>query len=347
MLLTDFDQLLDDDILATIAAAEAGIRRGGPADLPIYDVIRYHLGFVDEHFRDSAANAGKRIRPRLCALACAAAGADASRAISVAAAIELIHNFTLIHDDIQDASPLRRHRRTVWDLWGSAQAINAGDAVFALAHLALNRSALSGVAAETILSLSSELHLTTLRIVEGQVLDLGFEARDDVTLDEYRAMIAGKTAAICRYACWSGARIAGASTERAYLAGEFGFAIGTGFQLRDDVLGVWGTTAATGKAEGDDIRRRKKTFPILMLLERAGEPDRGELLRIFRQSEVPPDDVARVLELMPEYEINARSEAEVRRWHDRAERLLHDAFDDSVARDALESLVQSLALRAG
>ncbi|MEZ4568817.1 MAG: polyprenyl synthetase family protein [Thermomicrobiales bacterium] len=201
-------------------------------DLPIYGILRYHLGYADESFQPATFDAGKRIRPRICLLACQAAGGDAEQAMPVAAAIEMVHNFTLIHDDIQDHSDLRRHRPTVWSLWDTAQAINAGDALFAAAHMMLMRSSDLGLSPTIVLALSSELHRTTLRIVEGQVLDLGFEHRSDVAPDEYLAMIGGKSAAIMRYACFAGATVAEADPEAIEHLAAFGQATGMAFQIR-------------------------------------------------------------------------------------------------------------------
>src|SRR5690606_32506573 len=198
-------------------------------------------------------------------MSCEALGGDGELAMPIAAAIEMIHNFTLIHDDIQDRSELRRHRPTIWALWGTAQAINAGDALFALGHLMLNATREAGVDPATVLDLSTELHHTTLRIVEGQVLDLGFEDRPEVSPREYLTMISGKTAAIIRYACLAGATVAGADAETAAHLAAFGQSLGMGFQIRDDLLGVWGKPEQTGKPEADDIRRRKKSLPILLL----------------------------------------------------------------------------------
>ena len=182
--------------------------------------------------------------------------------------MELLHNFTLIHDDVQDESPTRRHRPTVWSIWGIGQAINAGDALFAAAHLPLYRLASHGVSAELTLRLLEAFDRMTIAIVEGQTLDLGFESRPDVLPAEYLKMIAGKTAAIVRFAAWSGALLGGADEITAERWAEFGQALGIGFQIRDDLLGIWGMTDATGKAPADDVRRRKQSLPILMLRER-------------------------------------------------------------------------------
>jgi geranylgeranyl diphosphate synthase type I len=345
--LADFAAALDDDIQRAFASAQRAQLPFGNGDLPLVQLMRYHLGYVDEHWRPTHASTGKRMRPRLCLLACQAAGGEVAHALPVATAIELLHNFTLVHDDIQDASPLRRHRPTVWALWGVAQAVNAGDALFALAHIALNRLVDLPVSPATTVELSTALHLTTLRIVEGQTLDLGFEERPDVTADEYLTMIGGKTAAICAYASWAGARVAGVDAPRAAAFGAFGQALGVGFQVHDDLLGVWGATSATGKAAADDIRRRKKSLPVLVLRERADASDRERIGALYAQPELNEGDVAEVLALLTRYEVRDAVQNEAVRWHDRAETLLAEATPCGPAREALAELVNQLAQRSG
>jgi geranylgeranyl diphosphate synthase type I len=347
MPLEDFERQLDAALLASIAIAEERAASIGPNDIPIYDVLRYHLGFVNDRFRPERVNAGKRIRPRLAVLTCAAAGGDPGQAIHAAAAIELLHNFTLIHDDIQDQSVYRRHRRTVWDLWGTAQAINAGDAMFAISHLALNRSLESGVDAATVLDLSNALHAATLRIVEGQVLDLGFEQRSNVSAEDYLTMIGGKTGALAYCACWTGARVAGVDGDRLNRLAEFGQTLGVGFQLRDDILGIWGTTAETGKSEADDIRRRKKSLPVLLLRERVVPDEQAQLDAIYAHDDVSDEEIRTVLAMLRRHEIEPDVQERVHAWHDRARDLLDAAVGPSPARDELSALVESLESRAG
>lgn len=342
---TELDSRLDEALLEAIDLGRRHSLRAGDDDLSLYDVLAYHLGFVNARFEPERLDAGKRVRPRLCLLACAAASGQSDDAIHAAAAIELLHNFTLLHDDIQDQSPLRRHRQTVWSLWGIPQAINAGDAMFSLAHLALNRAVDAGADPADILSLSTALHQTTLRIVEGQVLDLGFEERDDVTAAEYLAMISGKTAAICRYACLAGATLAGADVRTVDAFAGFGFALGVGFQLRDDLLGVWGTQAATGKVDADDIRRRKKSLPLIVLRERATSHDRDLLRNLYAQPDLSRNDVDCVLQLMLRYEVQEVVQEQVSRWHSDALDRLAEANPADPARDRLMDLVLSLETR--
>jgi len=342
---TAFDERLDQALSALIAGVEASALARSDDDLPLYGLIRYHLGQVDQHFGPARSDAGKRVRPRLCVMSCEALGGNGELAMPVAAAIEMIHNFTLIHDDIQDQSELRRHRPTVWALWGTAQAINAGDALFALAHLMLHTTRDLGVDPATVLDLSTELHHTTLRIVEGQALDLSFEDRHEVSPQEYLTMIGGKTAAIIRFACLAGATVAGADEDTAAHLAAFGQSLGMGFQIRDDLLGVWGKPAQTGKPEADDIRRRKKSLPILLLHDRLSDADWERVSGYYRQPELTDAQVEEVLALLNHHQIAPRVQAEVQRWHDDAIAHLTAAIPDPAARAPLQSLADALVER--
>ena len=341
----DIDDLIEPALLAAIATLD------GRAPL-LAGMVRYHLGYAGSDLAPIEARTmdrGKRIRPTVALLAAAATGKDPRTAASLAAAIELLHNFTLIHDDIQDESPTRRHRPTVWSVWGVGQAINAGDALFALAHLPLYGLAASGISATLVVRLLEAFDRMTIAVVEGQTLDLGFEARTDVSASEYLEMIAGKTAAIVRYAAWAGALLGGADEAAAVRWAEFGLALGLGFQVRDDLLGIWGASDETGKAAADDVRRRKQSLPILMLRERLNSVERAELSRLFAAPSVDATGVARVLELLEREGVQTEVEAEIARFHDRATAALLDASrpGDNPARDHLQALVARLSVRSG
>ena len=340
-----FNVLLDDALRDLLNDLEALALPRTQQDLPLYGVLRYHLGQADEAFQEASFDPGKRIRPSVCLLTCQAAGGDIEQALPVAAAIEMIHNFTLIHDDIQDHSHLRRHRPTVWALWGAAQAINAGDALFAAAHMMLGRSRDMGLPADMILDLSEELHRTTLRIVEGQVLDLGFESRSDVSADEYLTMIGGKSAAIIAYACFAGGTVARASRDAVEHLERFGQATGIAFQIRDDLLGVWQAKEETGKPQADDIRRRKKSLPVLLLHDRISDRDWEAVAEIYRQDELDAGQVQHVLDLMERYEIRPLVQQRVEHWHDVAVSHLEAAIPDSAARADLFALTEALVDR--
>lgn len=251
---------IEDEIRRVID--DAG--RAGAQPAPFNIMLNYHLGFVQADgapMRPPAAS-GKRIRPMLVLLASEAAGGEPDRALPVAAAVELLHNFSLIHDDIEDRDELRRGRPTLWTMWGQAQAINTGDAMFAMAHLALESSAERGLPTDRVLRALRAFDQMCVHLTVGQHLDLGFESRGDVTADEYMRMIEGKTAALTLACCELGAIIAGAPEWRIAAMAEFGRQLGLAFQLQDDVLGIWGDPAVTGKA-GSDLKHRKKTLPVI------------------------------------------------------------------------------------
>jgi geranylgeranyl diphosphate synthase type I len=245
---------------------------------PYYGMISYHLGWVDERFVPTEQETGKRLRPLLCLLACEACGGDWRRAVPAAAAIELMHNFSLIHDDIEDNSPQRRHRPTVWSLWGQAQAINVGDGLFAISRLALQRLAGRGISPQKVVVAFRIVDQTCLYLTEGQYLDLAFEEVDGVTVDMYLEMIGKKTGALMSCATQLGALL-GTDDERVMESyGAFGYELGLLFQIVDDMLGIWGAGEATGKGVGEDIVSRKKSLPILYALQRS-----DELRRIYRR----------------------------------------------------------------
>ena len=228
-----------------------------------HGMMHYHMGWVNDQLQPTEVNAGKQIRPVICLLACQAAGGDWEQAVPAAAAIELLHNFSLIHDDIEDASPTRRGRKTLWTIWGQEQAINAGDAMFAYAHLALNRLVDRGIAAETAVHALRIFDETCVRLTQGQHADMDFETRELVSVDEYLAMIRGKTAVLLSLCTELGALIAGCAQETVHNYAQFGLNLGLAFQVIDDILGIWGDEAVIGKSASTDILTKKKTLPVL------------------------------------------------------------------------------------
>jgi geranylgeranyl diphosphate synthase, type I len=226
-----------------------------------YQMLSYHLGWTD------GASTGKRVRPLLATLCCAAASGHWQHALPVAAAIELIHNFSLVHDDIQDNSPTRRGQPTVWAKWGMAQAINAGDAMFTLAHLAPQGLTALGVAPAVSLWVLEQLDQTCLALTQGQYLDMSFETRQRVTVAEYLTMIEGKTGALIAASTQLGARLGGAAGDRLAHFRDYGLSLGLAFQIQDDLLGIWGDEALTGKSTASDLETRKKTLPVVYGLE--------------------------------------------------------------------------------
>ncbi len=279
-----------------------------------YQMARYHLGWVDREGRPAAGDGGKGLRSTLCLLATEAVGGPVARALPAAAALELVHNFSLVHDDVQDDSPSRRHRATVWGLWGKPQAINVGDSLFALARLALLGLRARGVPSDQVVQLSIMLDETCLRLCEGQYLDMEFQTRRQVTLDDYLEMIGGKTAALTACACYFGAFLGQGETAIADRFNEVGRNLGLAFQIKDDVLGVWGTSQTTGKPVAEDILSRKKAFPAVHASTQAVPSVREELATIYGQPQLDQGDVERVLDLFDQAGSRNAAEAAARHY---------------------------------
>ena len=273
-----------------------------------YGMMQYHLGWVDEGFAPTTGGAGKRLRPILCLLTCQATGGDPDQALPAAAAIELVHNFSLVHDDIEDQSPLRRGCPTVWKVWGVPQAINAGDGLFALAHLTMQRLADRGVPPDRLLTAFEILDQACLALTEGQYLDLSFETHLDVDGEQYLSMIRGKTAALFSAAAQLGALVARDDAESIARYRRFGEKLGLAFQIVDDVLGIWGDPQMTGKPSADDIRQRKKTLPIVKALEEDRKAGGKSLRKIYQQETIGEEDVGMALKILED--LGARHYAE-------------------------------------
>ncbi len=310
-----------------------------------YGMLRYHMGWVDERFQPAVVNSGKRIRPVLCLLACQAAGAPAERALPAAAALELLHNFSLIHDDIEDDSPTRRHRPTVWALWGRPQAINAGDAMFTLARTALSGLAAQGVPSDSVLEAFRIFDETCVRLTEGQYLDMSFEGRLDVTVDEYLTMIGGKTAALLGASLEIGALVGGASSETRAALAEYGRNLGLAFQIQDDILGIWGDEAVTGKSAASDILTRKKSLPVAYALH---DPQVGDALQAIYARPIDANDVPTVLAMLADAGAQPYAAAAAQSAHHHALEALDASdvlADGNPAGQALLALSESLLNR--
>lgn len=232
-----------------------------------HDMLTYHMGWTGEGSGRSAQ--GKRIRPLLLLLICAACGGDWNAALPAAASIELVHNFSLIHDDIQDNSAKRRGRDTVWVKWGMPQGINAGDALFVISNLAL-LDLVPSFNVELIFMVAMILQTTCLNLTDGQFLDMSYEKRVDLTMEDYWTMVNGKTAALLSACCAIGSLLGGGdeTTRDAYR--NFGHFLGLAFQVLDDYLGIWGDSALTGKSTESDLVSGKKSLPVLFGLEKKG-----------------------------------------------------------------------------
>jgi geranylgeranyl diphosphate synthase type I len=268
--------------------------------LPLYRMMAYHMGWLDDQ-GDTAgaveAEAGKRIRPTLCLLTCEALGGELRPALPAAAALELVHNFSLIHNDIQDGTPDRHHRPSVWWVWGPAQGINAGDGMHALARLSLLRQTEKGMPSEKALRAVATLDTACLRLCEGQYLDLTYQERVDISQDAYFQMVEGKTAALMSCAAELGALMASADEEAIQAMARYGQKLGLAFQIRDDILELWGGES-TGVPLAGDILNKKKSLPIIYAIKNATGAERRSLGDVYFKRVMEPEDVQKIVEVL-------------------------------------------------
>ena len=343
---SEFTRLLGD-IEAEMSAVLD--ERGGHAR-PLYDMLAYHLGLDGIE-----GPRGKRMRPLLGLLAYESLTGDYRPALPGAAAVELGHNFSLVHDDIEDADRERRHRPTLWALWGVPLAINAGDALFALSRLALYRLLDDGFSERRVLALMRVYDETCLALCEGQYLDISFERRDDVSVEAYLEMIGKKTAALVGASVQAGAILATDDRDATEAYRRFGYDLGMAFQMADDVKGSFWTSADSGKPEAGDIRRRKKTLPLVWALEHGDEADRDRLRGLYSReapiagsgsiaTEEPLDDdaVADVLAILERSGAREHALSEARRYRDLALGHLEALPCPQERRDELAILVGSV-----
>lgn len=266
-------------------------------------MLQYPLGWVNADGSHYPEVTGKRIRPMLLLLCAEASGNNWKTALPAAAAVEILHNFSLIHDDIQDASETRHNRDTVWRIWGKSLAINAGDAMFGLSYRALEQLSEQNLDPQIILAAWRIYNQTIVELTRGQYLDISFETRDTVTTDDYLSMIRGKTAALLSTAAQLGALISTGDEAVANEYAAFGLNLGIAFQVRDDILGIWGDPDQTGKSAASDIVSRKKSLPVLY-----GLGNSPYLADIYAAETITDEDVAQAVALLED--IGAREYAQ-------------------------------------
>jgi len=279
----DLDALIADteaEIQAVIEEAE------DERTTALYEMVRYHLGL------DEGGQPGKRLRPLLGLLAYQSITGDHRKALPGAAAVELGHNFSLVHDDIEDRDVERRHRATLWTVFGVAQAINTGDTLFTLSRMALHRLSGLGFPDAKVLALMRLYDETCLALCEGQFMDIWSAEHDDrLSVDFYFDMIGRKTAALIAASVQAGAMLATDEQRVIDAYRGFGWSLGLAFQLNDDLLGIWGEEQATGK-EPSDLAKHKKTLPVIYALEHASDEDRGRLREILALDNAAAGDIA-------------------------------------------------------
>ncbi|HKS47922.1 MAG TPA: family 2 encapsulin nanocompartment cargo protein polyprenyl transferase [Amycolatopsis sp.] len=310
--------------------------RAAVAELPpsMRPLARHHFGWDDEQPH------GKAIRPAVALLAARAVGTP-EPALPTAVAIELVHNFSLLHDDVMDGDDTRRHRPTVWKLFGVGPAILAGDALITLAAQVLAASGHPAAGAGLRM-----LTGAVLELVEGQSADLAFEQRDDVEPAECRAMAEGKTGALLGCAAALGALFGGGSPEQVRALDAFGRKLGLAFQFVDDLLGIWGEPAKTGKPVHSDLANRKKSLPVVAALC-SGTPAGAELAALYRKPDrLSKEDLARAARLVELAGGRAWAREEAEDLRDRALAHLRAADPDPAAARDLELLAHLTTSRS-
>jgi geranylgeranyl diphosphate synthase, type I len=297
-------------------------------------IFRYHLGLDDDPI-----NQGKRIRPVLMLLCTEGSGGDWNTALPAAVAIELIHNFSLIHDDIEDNGLTRRSKESVWKKWGLAKGLNAGDAMLISAFMAINRL-WKLVSQEKVIETIDLLSSTCFELTAGQQLDIDFESRENVSINEYYAMVTGKTSALLACSTQIGALLGGMDKEEQFQYSKFGNELGMAFQIYDDWLGVWGDPIITGKSSSSDLIEGKKTLPILMGIEKS-----KRFLDGWNKKPISLDVIKKMPVWLCEDGIENAVNSEFNLWNNRALETLNSLKCDERVRTALSEFANKLIMR--
>ena len=302
--------------------------------------VRYHFGWTDaEGAAPATPSGGKGVRSTLAVLSAEAVGAAPEAAIPGGVAVELIHNYSLIHDDIVDDDAERRHRPTVWKVYGTDHAIIVGDAVMALAF-----EVLLDVATPARAAAAADLARATAAMIAGQSLDMSLDGRANVSVADCWEMISLKTGALLAHASVVGAILAGAPEPTVAALRRFGDELGRGFQAIDDLLGIWGEPAITGKPAGNDLRERKRSLPVTIALS-SNDAAAAELAGIYGRAHLDETDIARAADLIEEVGGRAVTAAAARECMRRAADALASAEIDTGAAAELQELADFIVDR--
>ncbi len=329
------------------AAVSSSTTKDEESQVLLYRMLQYQMGWLDqfgEPVLDLSAR-GKALRPTLCLFACEALSGQWVNALPAAAALEFVHNFSLIHDDIQDGDLERRHQPTVWALWGQPHALLAGNAMRSIADSTALVLVGHGVSEGKALQASYLLTRGYLDMTQGQCLDIAFEGTLDISQNDYLTMISCKTGALIKCGMEMGALLGSDEEDLMSAFACCGANLGLAFQIRDDILGIWGDEAATGKSVGNDIRRKKKSFPIVYALEVAGEDARRKLERAYGKDILDDSDVEDVLNVLADLDVPYHAQELARREAGLALQAMEQVPLLPWARHELEDLVEFLSER--
>lgn len=311
-----------------------GLTRALHGESSLHAILRYHVGLEDRQGKP-IEGVGKLLRPSLVLFVAEELRGDVEKALPGALGVELTHNFSLIHDDIEDRDLVRRGRPTVWSLYGVEQGINAGDL---MQTVAMSQALIAGRAE------ASALSEATAEMIEGQGLDLQFE-EEEIGIARYLEMVDKKTGALIRCAFRLGALLAGASPILEETLMAIGQELGRAFQIRDDLLGIWGDGVQTGKPQGSDIRQKKKTLPIAVAFARAVGKECAILRQIYGKEEVTDTDVGRVIVVLEKLGAKDVGERMVADHLSHADHKLRDVPLSARGKEEMNELIDYLARR--
>jgi len=335
-------------IIADIEGEMRAVRREQTEISPLFwSVVDYQFGWdlAPDQADLFKKVTGKKIRPLLMALVAQAIYGTYQHVLPAGAALELLPNFTLIHDDVMDESLERRHRPAVWTRWGNYQAINAGDGLYALANLACTRLVKHGTPPDKAVRVFETMSQACLWTAEGQILDMDFETRERVSTDEYVIMIANKSATLIEAAAKIGALLSTDDEQVIDAYAHFARQLGIAFQVRDDYLGVWGNQQQTGKSTTSDIREKKKAYPFLAAIEHASASDQAALHRIYAQASLSESDIQTVLDIMNRAGAMEQTDTIARQYFDTALASLARTGVQNQTQDLLRDLAFFLVQR--
>lgn len=339
------DLLARGRTLCTPSLREAVARLAAPMDT----VGAYHFGWIHRDGTPAAGDGGKAVRPALALLSAEAAGAPAAAGVPGGVAVELVHNFSLLHDDLMDGDETRRHRATAWTVFGPAQAILAGDAMATLATEVLLDAAVTGGAGAVDAARAVRLLTTATRgLIDGQAMDVAFEQRDVVTVEECLEMEGGKTGALLAASSAIGAVLAGADDRVSDALQRYGYHLGLAFQAVDDLLGIWGATEVTGKPHWGDLQQRKKSLPVCAALAEGGAASRrlaDQLADPKGRGEEDEEALAARAALIEEAGGRAWTQQEARRQHRTALAALDEVPMADEVREHFVALAEFVVVR--
>ena len=318
------------------------------SEFEILDImLGYQMGWNDVDGNSRQGNGGKQLRPLLNLLSCAALSNDPTQTLPLAAGIELIHTFSLIHDDFMDNSDTRRGQPSVWNVWGVNQAINAGDGAYGLSFELLANAQPPQVDASQLLKASAMLGKACVDTVQGQMMDIEFENREIVGVDEYVMMTGLKTGPLIGLALGGGALLADANLETVHALDKIGRTLGVAFQIQDDILGIWGDPTQTGKSDIDDLVQKKKSLPVQWALEKLPDEPRQILHDIYHMpAPLSLETVKQISDILTAHDVKAIVEAQAQAYYQEVVDGLTEYYPESDYKTELLGIVEFIVQRS-